>query len=160
MGTRKKKGITMSFSGPYMFQYAANPQNYLGASDQQSGAKLSLLPTNSSPSQTLWMVNYATGQIALAASNNQLVLDISNGSFSNETPLILNAISYTSNTQSWSTFQKPGFILSNANPNYCIDDQARLQKSGTTVWLYQFNGSPAQQWNIIPLSQFLAQKIR
>lgn len=147
----------MSFSGPFVIQYAANPTMCLAASRQLEGAQLNLQPTTASPSLTLWAYNHTTGQIALVSTNYQLVIDVQNHSFANETPLILNAISYTSPTmQAWSPVTRVGYITSLHDADYVIDDRFAMQNPGETAWLYKFNGSEAQQWNIIHLPQFMA----
>nr|WP_255220058.1 RICIN domain-containing protein [Burkholderia glumae] len=53
--------------------------------------------------------------------------------------------------QRYDVITKPNYLLSVANHQLCIDNKGRGLSNGNPVWLYQFNGSPAQQWNLVPL---------
>jgi hypothetical protein len=138
--------------GLYIIKYAQNPNFALGISDQQSGAKLVLLPVSGTSTRKLiWNVNLDDFSITLWGSGGTLAIDIGGG-IQDTTPLILNTYKTGIATQQWDPLSKPGFILSVPYMNFCIDDDHRQTASGTQVWLYTFNGSPAQQWSLISLS--------
>ncbi|WP_198400367.1 MULTISPECIES: hypothetical protein [Bradyrhizobium] len=53
----------------------------------------------------------------------------------------------------------PGFILSLPDNSLCIDNKTRGTSDGNSVWLFKFNGSPAQQWNFVPLMNLRAMEV-
>ncbi|KAA0087686.1 hypothetical protein CIW54_13130 [Paraburkholderia sp. T12-10] len=102
----------------------------------------------------LWDLDFDTGAIKLVASNNTLAIDTQGQRISAETPAVLNAYDRNAASQKWDFISKPNFILSVSNPSLCLDNKGRSITDGNTVWLYPFNGSLAQEWALVPLSNF------
>lgn len=136
------------------FKYAANPSMVLGIRDQQTGAEAILLPANTSLDRILWNVNNRSGHITLVESGNTLALTTS--SISTGAAIVLREKNDNELAQKWDMTSKSGFILSQANNSFVIDDSNRGQSANTRIQLYPFNGSPAQQWIFVPMSMMKA----
>ncbi|PNM27300.1 hypothetical protein A6J66_001185 [Yersinia enterocolitica] len=137
-------------------KYAANPSMVIGISDQQTNAQVILLPASSTLDRILWNIDNRTGTITLVESNNTLALSIQNKAISSRTNIVLQEKNANDPTQKWDFVSKSGFILSQANRNYLIDDSNRGQSAGTHIQLFEFNGSVAQQWVFVPMSMMSA----
>jgi hypothetical protein len=97
-----------------------------------------------------WDVDKDKGSIALNYSGDQLYLTVGNGGVTSSSALTLT----TSPTSPWDFKTKPGFIMWRGS-SLVIDVQGR--SSTGIVWLYDFNGSPAQQWAFIQYANALAE---
>lgn len=135
-----------------ILKYAADKTLALGVSDQQKDAKAVLLRADSPLDKILWDLDSRTGVISLVASDENLALAIKNKVIANGTDIVLQVTNQNEPTQKWDFSSKPGFILSQANRSYVIDDDTR-GGAGTRVQLYEFNGSIAQQWIFVPLEK-------
>ncbi|MBN3199026.1 MULTISPECIES: RICIN domain-containing protein [Pectobacterium] len=138
-----------------ILKYAADKTLALGVSDQMKDAKAVLLRADSSLDKILWDLNSSTGVISLAASDGNLALAIKNKAITSGTDIVLQVTNQNEPTQKWDFASKPGFILSQANKSYVIDDDTR-GGAGTRVQLYEFNGSIAQQWKFVPIDRISA----
>ncbi|MCA8073859.1 RICIN domain-containing protein [Burkholderia vietnamiensis] len=52
----------------------------------------------------------------------------------------------------WDFFSHPGFIVPRADESLFLDDKSRVVSNGNPLLLYPVNGSPAQQWRLVPLN--------
>nr|WP_241391700.1 RICIN domain-containing protein [Yersinia frederiksenii]ULG19823.1 hypothetical protein 49p1_00112 [Yersinia frederiksenii] len=134
------------------FKYAANPTMVLGIADQQTNAPAILLPASSTLDRILWNLDNKTGLITLVESGNTLALSIENKVIRGGSNLVLQEKNTNEPTQKWDFASKSGFILSQADRGYLIDDSNRGRSAGSRIQLYAFNGSVAQQWIFVPLS--------
>ncbi|NTS93728.1 RICIN domain-containing protein [Pseudomonas aeruginosa] len=133
--------------GTYLFQYAQDKDYVLGVSDEQSGAKVVLRKAQGTPYRfILWDVDQDTGVITLNSSGGQLAIDPQGGKVSPQNVLTLAVVNSSSQSQRFDMVTKPLYILSVPEPGLCIDNQNRVTKDGNPIWLYEFNGSQAQQW--------------
>ncbi|MCW3481647.1 RICIN domain-containing protein [Neisseriaceae bacterium JH1-16] len=142
----------MAFSSvPYFITYTQNTTLAITANDSITGAGLKLGPVKNNI-LALFNIDFDNGVFGLAASGNQLVIDVSQ--LSNAKGLILTEAGSTK-TQRWDLHSRPGFILNSQNSGLVIDDEGR-GGLGSQVWLYEFNASPAQQWTLQPLTSLQA----
>ncbi|WP_033980374.1 RICIN domain-containing protein, partial [Pseudomonas aeruginosa] len=86
------------------------------------------------------------GVITLNSSGGQLAIDPQGGKVSPQNILTLAVVNSSSQSQRFDMVTKPLYILSVPEPGLCIDNQNRVTKDGNPIWLYEFNGSQAQQW--------------
>ncbi|ATY88946.1 RICIN domain-containing protein [Pectobacterium atrosepticum] len=135
-----------------ILKYAGNQELALGVSDQQKDATAVLLRADSSLDKILWNLDPRTGVISLSISDGALALAIKNKNIASGTDLVLQLTNLNESTQKWDFASKPGFIFSQANKSYVIDDQTR-GGAGTRVQLFEFNGSIAQQWKFVPIDR-------
>ncbi|WP_224554306.1 RICIN domain-containing protein [Pectobacterium versatile] len=138
-----------------ILKYAGNQELALGVSDQQKDAQAVLLRADSSLDKILWNLDSRTGVISLAISDGALALAIKNKAIASGTDLVLQLTNQNEVTQKWDFSSKPGFIFSQANKSYVIDDDTR-GGAGTRVQLFDFNGSIAQQWKFVPIDRISA----
>ncbi|MER0048912.1 RICIN domain-containing protein [Pectobacterium odoriferum] len=138
-----------------ILKYAGNQELALGVSDQQKDAQAVLLRADSSLDKILWNLDSRTGVISLAISDGALALAIKNKAIANGTDLVLQLTNQNEVTQKWDFASKPGFIFSQANKSYVIDDDTRGGAS-TRIQLFEFNGSIAQQWKFVAIDRISA----
>ncbi|BES86901.1 hypothetical protein PEC302107_31220 [Pectobacterium araliae] len=139
-----------------ILRYAGKEGLALGVADQQKDAKAVLLDANSTSfDKLLWDLDSRTGVISLVVSDGTLALAIKNKTITNGTDIVLQVKNVDESTQKWDFSSKPGFILSQANKNYVIDNDTR-GGAGNRIQLFEFNGSIAQQWKFTPISKISA----
>ncbi|ABC92998.1 UNVERIFIED_ORG: hypothetical protein GGE64_006261 [Rhizobium etli] len=140
--------------GQYVIEFKQNPDFVLGVDDQKEGAKVVLRKKDSTVYRhALWDLNSDSGAITLNSSAGNLA--IGSDRLDPQAQLSLKVYNPTDEKQRWELLKKPGFILSNGDNRLCIDNDARGTSTGNRIWLFQFNGSPAQQWNFVSLSNRL-----
>ncbi|MGU2452346.1 RICIN domain-containing protein [Pseudomonas aeruginosa] len=127
----------------------------LGVVDQNDGASVVARKKGAANRHVLWDINFDTGTITLNSSGGQLAITPKGNNVSSQTPLVLSTVKPGTLSQRFDVISKPGFLLSMANAELCIDNDGRGVKDGNTVWLYNFNGSPAQQWRLVPLMNMM-----
>lgn len=137
--------------GIYLIEYKADTNYVLGASDQMAGAAVVLRAKGTQNRFTLWDLSYDTGAITLNSSASKLAIAPQGDRIAPEALLSLAVYNPADQKQQWELLKSPGFILSGADNKLCIDNKNRVAKDGNPAWLYQFNGSVAQQWNFVPL---------
>ena len=136
-----------------MFQYAMDPTLALGVTNQQAGAQLSLQSVTGNPNFITWNYNPLNGLITLAASGTPGLCVTIPGNSCNGTPVLqlaqpLSLSNPNSKYQQWRTLGVTTFVTSVGCSTQVIDVQNRVPAVGTPIWLYPYNGSPAQQWTI------------
>lgn len=141
--------------GIFTIEYKQDTRYVMGVTDQIVGAAVVLKEKKTTAGRYIfWDLDYDTGSIKLVASNDTLAIDTQGQRITAETPAVLNAYDPGAASQKWDFVSKPNFILSVSNPSLCLDNKGRSITDGNPVWLYQFNGSLAQEWNLVPLSNF------
>ena len=131
----------------YLFQYAQDKDYVLGVTDENSNAKVVLRKAKGTPYRyILWDVDQDSGVITLNSSGGQLAIDPQGENLSSQTLLTLAVVKTGAQSQRFDMVTKPLYILSVPEPGLCIDNQDRVVKDGNPIWLYEFNGSQAQQW--------------
>jgi len=135
----------------YLIRYALDPTLVMGVKDQQSGAQLVLRSIGDDPNLMIW--NFSTlSPILKLASVGGVGLCATIGTFNcGGTPILtlaapLPKTDAKSAYQRWRTLGPTTFITSEGCPNRVADAQSRQVQPGTPIWLYDYNGSPAQQW--------------
>jgi len=134
-----------------LFEYAMDPTLALGVTNQQAGAQLSLQSVSNNPNNITWNFNPLNGLITLVGSGTPgLCVTIPNSSC-NGTPVLqlaqpLPTSNPNSKYQQWRVLGNTTYLTSVGCPSCVIDVQNRQAVVGTPVWLYPYNGSPAQQW--------------
>lgn len=116
--------------------------------DAISGAGAHLKALNSKYSR--WDVDKSVGSIKLTYAGDQLFLTVGSAGVKSGSALVLT----TESVSPWDFSTKPGFILWRGK-SLAIDVQGR-QANGV-IWLYDFNGSPAQQWSFMPYDMAIAE---
>ncbi|EIU7173742.1 RICIN domain-containing protein [Pseudomonas aeruginosa] len=133
--------------GTYLIQYAQDKNYVLGVTDEMSGAKVVLRKAEGTPYRyVLWDIDQDTGIITLNSSGGELAIDPQGGNVDGGVFLTLAVVNSASKSQRFDMDTKPRYILSASNPKYCIDNESRQTQDGNPIWLYEFNGSQAQQW--------------
>ncbi|MFT0175134.1 RICIN domain-containing protein [Paraburkholderia mimosarum] len=135
--------------GIYLIEYKQDRNFLLGVNDQQDGAAIVLREKGTILRYVAWDLNYDTGAITLNSSGGDLAIGADR--VAHEARLSLTVYNRVDQRQRWELLKRPGFILSFADSSLCIDNDARQTNDGNQVRLYKFNGSPAQQWNFVPL---------
>lgn len=119
----------------------------IAAEDSQSGAKLNLQKISADYAK--WEVDKSAGIIRLNYAGGQLYLGYAGS------PCSQNLLTLTvDNVATWDFTSKPGFIMLKGT-KLVIDVQNR--SPGGRIWLYDFNGSPAQQWAFMSYATFMAE---
>lgn len=137
--------------GIYVIQYKQDPTYVLGVNDQIANSPVVVRKQGTPNRFVLWDINFDTGVISLNSSGGTLALDPQGDRVAPEVPLVLAPVNPAAAGQRYDVITKPNYLLSVANHQLCIDNKGRGLSNGNPVWLYQFNGSPAQQWNLVPL---------
>jgi hypothetical protein len=131
-----------------IIQLASNPSFCMAASDQQNGSKLQLMPVSGTNTRLiLWNWSRFSQQITLISTMNSpepLVVDTQD--CSSETDIIVANRDTSSESQQWQWLGATTFLISVGCPGMVIDNDHRQLNPGNPIWLYQNNGSPAQQW--------------
>lgn len=135
--------------GLYIIEYKQNQDFVLGVKDQQDGAAVVLRKKDTALRYVLWDLSFDTGAITLNSSAGKLAIGADR--LAPEVLLSLKVYNPADQKQRWELLKNPGFILSFADNSLCIDNKNRVTSDGNPVWLFKFNGSPAQQWNFVPL---------
>jgi hypothetical protein len=144
--------------GIQLFEYALDPTLAIGVTNQQSGATLSVQSVTGNPNFITWNFNPLNGLITLAAAGTPGLCVTIPGYTCSGTPVLqlqqpLPASNANSKYQQWRTLGNTTFITSVGCPGMVIDVQNRSVQVGTPIWLYPYNGSPAQQWVQVGLTQ-------
>jgi hypothetical protein len=144
----------------YLIQTVLDATLALGAKSVHDGAKCVLQPvTGRNRSLIVWNYNPISGIISLhALSPRPLVLSIQGQTCDGEPNIIL--ARQLPNSDPGSAFQQwhslPGdasVFFSVACSNSVIDNRNRITQPGNPIVLEPYNGSPAQQWVLAPVSQ-------
>ncbi|ASL42856.1 hypothetical protein bAD24_I05145 [Burkholderia sp. AD24] len=138
--------------GVYIIEYSQNPNFVLGITDQSLGSQVVLKNKSGlAPRLAFWDVNFDSGVITLNASGGTLGVGADT-----VTPEALAKLKSAADSIRWDFFSSPGFIVPASNHALCLDDKNRVVSDGNPIWLYPVNGSPAQQWRLVPLNNLKA----
>ncbi|MBW5465936.1 hypothetical protein GOY11_32975 [Pseudomonas aeruginosa] len=133
--------------GTYLFQYAQDKDYVLCVSDEQSVATVVLRTAHGTPYRCILCdVDQDTEVITLNSSGGQLAIDTQRAQDSPQNILTLSVVNSSSQSQRVDMVTNQLYILSVSEPGLCIDNQNRVTTDGNPIWLYEFNGSQAQQW--------------
>ncbi|MBO4228499.1 RICIN domain-containing protein [Bradyrhizobium neotropicale] len=138
--------------GIYIIEYRQDPNFVLGVKDQQLDSPVVLRKKGTPNRYVLWDVSYDTSAITLNSSGGKLAIGPQGDRVAPEVLLSLKVYNPADAKQQWELLKSPGFILNDVNEQLCVDNKNRVTSDGNPTWLYQFNGSVAQQWNFVPLS--------
>ncbi|WP_210168621.1 RICIN domain-containing protein, partial [Bradyrhizobium viridifuturi] len=134
--------------GLYLIEYKQDRHFVLGVKDQQDGAAVVLRKKDTPLRYVLWDLNFDTGAITLNSSGGNLA--VGTDRVAPEALLSLKVYNPAIQSQRWEFLKSPGFILSLPDNSLCIDNKSRGTSDGNPVWLFKFNGSPAQHGTSFP----------
>jgi hypothetical protein len=128
-----------------IIQYAANPSYCLAATRQQSGKQLQLIKrTEAKRNLILWHWNPLNGLIMLDSTRTggtSLVIT----AHGERQALTVETITSGPNQQ-WEWTGSTTILNSVGFHDKVIDNENSDVKTGNRIWLYEYNGSEAQQW--------------
>ncbi len=141
-----------------LFQYAMDPTLAMGVTNQQSGSPLSLQSVTGNPNLITWNYNPLNQLITLAASGTPGLCVTIPGASCSGTPVLqlqqpLPLSNANSKFQQWRQLGSTTYLTSVGCSTQVVDAQNRSPAVGTPLWLYPYNGSPAQQWIVSSLLQ-------
>lgn len=143
--------------GLYLIEYKQDRNVVLGVKDQQDGAAVVLRKKDTPLRCVLGDLNFDTGAITLNSGGGNLT--VGTDRVAPDALLSLKVYNPAIQSQRWEVLKSPGFILSLPDNSLCIDNKTRGTSDGNPVWLFKFNGSPAQQWNFVPLMNLRAMEV-
>lgn len=136
-----------------IIKLASNPSFCLGAKDQKDGEPLELLEvTEKNLPRILWKWNSLNSQIVLVSTEgdlNPLVITTSN--CNNENIITVNNRDISNDKQQWRWMGHTTVLMSLGCPGKVIDNKWRDVRKDNPIWLFYYNGSPAQQWIMDPI---------
>lgn len=81
-----------------------------------------------------------------SAVGNDMVLDVANGSFSNQANVQIYEKNGTNAQKFHIVWNGEGYVITVARSDYAVDAKNGGTTSGTNVWLHEANGTKAQLW--------------
>lgn len=134
--------------GVYIIEYDQDPNYVIGVTDQSQDNGVVLRSKKGlAPRFAFWDINFDSGIISLNASGGVLAIGADRIA-----PEALLRLKPTQAAIQWDFFSHPGYIVPRADESLCLDDKGRVVADGNPLWLYPINGSPAQQWRLVPLN--------
>ncbi|HHX4057927.1 RICIN domain-containing protein [Streptomyces noursei] len=134
--------------GVYIIEYSQDPNYVIGVTDQSQDNPVVLRSKNGlAPRYGFWDVNFDTGIVSLNSSGGVLAIGADRIA-----PESLLKLKPSASAIQWDFFSKPGYIVPRSDESLCLDDKGRVVKDGNPIWLFPINGSPAQQWRLVPLN--------
>ena len=134
--------------GVYIIEYDQDPTYVIGVTDQSQDNGVVLRSKKGlAPRFAFWDINFDSGIISLNASGGVLAIGADRIA-----PEALLRLKPTQAAIQWDFFSHPGYIVPRADETLCLDDKGRGVADGNPLWLYPINGSPTQQWRLVPLN--------
>ncbi|AOJ12212.1 RICIN domain-containing protein [Burkholderia vietnamiensis] len=133
--------------GVYIIEYSQDTDFVLAVQDQMLGSPVVIKNKKGlAPRYAFWDVDFDSGVISLNSSGGGIAIGA--------TPIAAESYAKLALRQDaihFDFFLHPGYLMVDVNPPLCLDVKDRRIADGTPTWLYPYNGSPAQQWNLVPL---------
>ncbi|KVO85396.1 hypothetical protein WL21_05325 [Burkholderia ubonensis] len=133
--------------GAYVIEYAQDTNFVLAVQDQILGSQVVIKNKKGlAPRYAFWDVDFDSGVISLNSSGGGIAVGADRIA-----PESLAKLKLRQDAIHFNFFLHPGFLIVASDPSLCLDVKDRKVADGTPTWLFPYNGSPAQQWRLVPL---------